>query len=74
MRELVEFIGKRIGVSSIDIFNQYKKIDHNVGELVKAGYKQNKSLDETIELAISYSLSLKLQMKYPSVLDYAQTL
>lgn len=70
MRELVEMIGVREGYSRIDIWNQYRAIDNNISELVKAGLKVD--TDTIILLAIKYSLSLRLQMDYKGILTYVQ--
>ena len=70
MRELVEMIGIRNGYSKIDIWNQYRAIDNNISELVKAGLAV--PTDIIILTAIKYSLSLKLQMDYKGILNYVQ--
>lgn len=70
MRELVEMVGVREGYSRIDIWNQYRAIDNNISELVKAGLKVD--TDTIILLAIKYSLSLRLQMDYKGILTYVQ--
>lgn len=75
MRELVEMIGIRGGYSRIDIWNQYRAIDNNISELVKAGLLidgRPAQTDVIILIAIRYSLSLKLQMEYKGILNYAQ--
>lgn len=68
MKELVEMIGKRNGVSVIDIYNQYESIDNNIKKLVEAEVKL--STDEIIMVAIKWCLSLKLRMEYKTIFNY----
>ena len=70
MKELVEFIGKIAGYSIIDIYNQYSSIDNNISKLIYAEVKLE--TDKIILIAIEYSLNLKLQMKYKSIINYVQ--
>ena len=70
MKELVEFIGKKAGYSIIDIYNQYSSIDNNISKLIYAEVKLE--TDKIILIAIEYSLNLKLQMKYKSIINYVQ--
>lgn len=68
MKALVEMIGKRNGISAIDIHNQYESIDNNIKKLVEAEVKL--STDEIIMVAIKWCLSLKLRMEYKTIFNY----
>lgn len=68
MKTLVEMIGKRNGISVIDIHNQYESIDNNIKKLVEAEVKL--STDEIIMVAIKWCLSLKLRMEYKTIFNY----
>ena len=70
MEKLVEMIGKRNGYKETDIWNCYKRISTNVEKLVEAELKAD--TDTIILLAIEYSLSLRLQMEYKSILTFVQ--
>lgn len=70
MEKLVEMIGKRNGVSEIDIFNQYASISKSVEQLIEA--KVQLSTDEIIMAAIRWNLSLKLRMEYKTIFNYIQ--
>lgn len=68
MKALVELIGKREGYSTIDIHNQYEAISKNIERLVEAELKMD--TDSIILNAIKYSISLKLQMEYKSIINF----
>lgn len=72
MKELVEYIGKKIGVSDIHIHNMFDSINYNISILVKAEYKG--SVEELIGLAIKYGTSYKLKREYNTILEYVESL
>lgn len=66
MKALVEMIGKRNGISVIDIHNQYESIDNNIKKLVEAGI----SGKEFIELMNKYkSLEYKYKQEFAKEID-----
>lgn len=70
MKDLVELIGKENGYSVLHIHNQIERINYNISELVKAGYKVD--VKALILTAIEYSLNFKLQNEYKHILNYIQ--
>lgn len=71
MEELIEKIGVKGNFNKIDIWNQMSVIDANISRLVEA--ELNLCTEELILIAINYSLSLKLQMEYKNILNFAQS-
>lgn len=72
MKDLIESVGKKIGISDIHIHNMFDSINHNISILVKAGY--NGTIEKLIELAIVYGTSYELKREYNTILEYVESL
>ena len=72
MEKLIENIGVKGGFNKVDIWNQMDSINANINKLAEADL--NTYTDKIILIAINYSLSLKLQMEYKNVINFAQSI
>lgn len=70
MKKLIEMVGKQGGYSEIDIFNSMEKINRCIEKLVEAECQLD--VEQIILASIVYSLSLKKQMTYGSILNFIQ--